>query len=356
MRRKNLGKMTVILLVLMMVVVGCGQANNGASADQNNGTSGQATDQPVSTEKESSPSEPEKSAVKYPEKPIELIIPFAAGANTDLIGRIVTSGVEKRLKKPIVVLNVPGASSAIGMTQAAKAAADGYTLVMTPSAPITINPQLKKVEYSPDSFVGVANIFSAPQVLVVPADAPYQNFEEWKEYVKQNPGKFTYGTTGTGNLHHVGMLKIANKFDLDMVQVPYDNAAETKKAILSKDVGGIVISDGGVADEVENGTLRVIVHVTDIKGVFPDKPLIKDFGVEGVNFFTGILAPKGTPDEIVQILTTAIKETLEDPETKGQLEKMDVNIDFKDQEEYYSMVKNEFKANGEVLKSIGLIK
>lgn len=331
------------LLVFSLIIAGCSQSGNQASSSQTS----------------SKPSPEAKS--DFPKKPIQLIVSFTAGGGPDTVARILAEGVKKHLPngQSVVVVNKPGGAATIGLTEVFTAKPDGYTIGITPTAPISIQPHFGKTPYSHDSFQPIMRVISEPSVLYVKSDAPWKTYEDWVEYVKQNPGEFTYSTSGVGSNPHITMESINSALGIQTTAVPYDGGAQMMTALLGDHVQGTLVLPTTAKPHIESGAIRPLFNAGKTKiEEYTDTPMLKDDkGVDvASDITTGLVAPKGIPQDVLTILHDAFKKALEDPEVVEQIRKTGVEPSYGGPEEYQQDITESYNFNGEILKNIGLVK
>ncbi len=344
----KVGSLKIVLSLLLMcslVLVGC-SANEGT----NNASPGNA---PSNTQEPAA--EPKSN---YPEEPITWIIPFAPGGNSDLIARTTGKYLEKYLpnKGKVTFENKPGGAGVIGVTEVFNAKPDGYTIATTAAAALSIKTVEGKTDYSYDSFLPVANIASVAQILAVPADAPYQNFEEWLAYVKQNPG-FKVAVSGAMNAQQLALEAFATEAGIELEFVVYGGEGEFVSALLGGHVQSGVFAQTVLRPHYESGKFVPIVNITGVKPDFlQDLPTFADLGyeAEGV-FFNGVIAPKGMPEDVQEILIEAFKKAAADPELIAEMEKLGQIMDYKGPEDYQATITKNAESNREVMKKLGII-
>ncbi|WP_164553250.1 Bug family tripartite tricarboxylate transporter substrate binding protein [Brevibacillus marinus] len=333
---------SLVTAIFMLAAVGCSQNAAPAPAGQT-----AAGDQGSQTK------------IDYPTKPIEIIVPYAPGGGTDAAARILANAVSKHLPngQSMVVSNKPGGAATIGMTEVFKAKPDGYTIGMTTTGATSIQPHYGKSPYTHDSFQAVIRVLSVPQVLVVRTDAPWKTFEEWLEYVKANPDKFTYGTAGAGHTAHIAMEALNMAAGIKTKHVPFDGAGPAVTALVGGHVEGAVVQVQEAKAQIDAGKIRALVNVGSNKiESYKDVPLATEKGYDvQVDVYTGVLAPKDTPPEIVSILHDAFKKALEEPEVIEQFKKIGVEPAYAGPEEFQKDITDSFNRNGEIMKKVGLL-
>ena len=254
-------------------------------------------------------------AADYPSKPVRVIVGFAAGSVTDTIARLMADQLGKSLGQPFVVENKPGANGMLGATEVARAAPDGYTLLVTNSSSITINPQIyKKAAYKPGDFAPISQIIDAPFILVV--NTPWaqahkiNTLADLLAYAKANPGKLSYGSAGPGNIAHLSYAMLSNRERLDTVHVPYKAGSQATLAAMGGEIQTL-FDTPPVLPHLEAGKLKALA-VTSAQRLakLPGVPTMAEAGVPDfqVSFWLGALAPKGTPQAVIDKLYGAIQQ------------------------------------------------
>lgn len=261
--------------------------------------------------------------VDYPNHPIRLIVPFAAGGSTDSQARIIADYVSRELGQSMVVVNVGGAGGTIGFNQAAKSTPDGYTLVTaTPS--LTINPHIQKdIAYDPlKDFEPIVQVATSPIVLVVPKNSTINSVRELIDMAKAKPGTLKYGSAGIGSATHLSSALFAAMANIDLVHVPYRGAGP---AILDLMAGRLDVqfeNAPSILGQVQGRELRPIaVGAAHRSAIFPDLPSIGETvpGYEATSWF-GLLAPTKTAAVVVDKINVAVNKALADPSVQKQLE------------------------------------
>lgn len=302
----------------------------------------------------------EKEKSDYPNKPIRMIVPYAAGGPTDLTARVIAAQMSTYLPngQSVVVENKPGGAATIGITEVFKSKPDGYTIAMTTMGANSIQPNLGKTVYTHDSFQAVAQILSQPHYLVVRADAPWETFDEWLEYVKKNPNEFTYSTAGTGNTGHLVMEALNDAAGIKTVHVPFEGNGPAITALLGGHVMGTNVQISDIKSYIESGEVRVLANTGHNKNKgFEDIPFFTEKNIDvDISVYTGIIAPKGIPQDVLETLTTAIQKSIDDPKTQEKFNSLSVETDFAGSDEFQKIITEDYKMSGEILKLAGLIK
>ena len=259
------------------------------------------------------------AAQVYPAKPIRLIVPYPPGGPTDFVGRAVGQKITEAWKQQVVVENRAGAASAVGTEVAARAPADGYTLLLGTSAGFCINPALGgKLPYDPErDFAPISLLVINPQILVVHPSLPVTSVKSLIALAKSRPGQINYASVGNASPAHLGMEMLKRMAGIDMVHVPYKGTSPAVTDILAGNVSLMFNSMPSVLPQVHAGRLRgIAVGSAKRSPAAPDIPTVSEAGVHGFEYVTwyGLFTPAGTPREIVSRLHAQIVKILSDPE------------------------------------------
>ncbi|MBD2848057.1 tripartite tricarboxylate transporter substrate binding protein [Paenibacillus sp. IB182496] len=300
-----------------------------------------------------------EDAGKYPSKPITWVVAYPAGGAPDLPARTLQPYVEKYLPNngKLSIVNKGGSGGTIGMTEVFKAKPDGYTIGTAAAAAITNLPLLGDTPYQYDELEPLLNYVKAAQFLVVPADAPYDNFDEWLAYASEHPEEFTYGVAGNANAQHVAMENFANQADVQIRAITYKGENEILTNLLGKQIKGGILNHALAYEHVKAGTLKLIVNITGVKPDYAaDIPTFKELGYDvEANFFNGLFVPLETPEELKTILQDAFKQALEDPELLAKFEELQLIPSYLGPEEFKQEIERDTESNRETLKMMGLI-
>ena len=264
-------------------------------------------------------------AQSFPAKPIRLLIAFPAGGPTDITMRSLADGASKILGQPVIVENKPGAGGTLPAQTLQTSAADGYTLAQIPLGVFRL-PYTTKINWDPVKDISyVLNVTGYAFGLVVPADSPLKTWTHYVGWAKANPGKLSFGSTGTLTSPHLTMELIAQAQGLQLLHVPYKGSADLMQALM----GGHIMSAAdstGFAPLVESGKLRVLNTWGEQRlAKFPDAPTLKELGLGLVqNSPFGIGAPRGTPADVVKRLHDAFKTAMEQDSYKTALARYDM--------------------------------
>jgi tripartite-type tricarboxylate transporter receptor subunit TctC len=263
-------------------------------------------------------------AQSYPAKPIRMISPYAPGGGSDTLARILGQKMAETIGQPVVVDNRPGAAGSIGAEMVARATPDGYTLLVTPSAVLTINPHLySKLRYHPfRDFAHVTAATNSPYYLVVNPKIPVASVKELIIYAKANPGKLSNGSSGNGSSTHLAGVLLNNMAGIDILHVPYKGSGPAIIDLLAGNIQLRFSSVVPVLPHVRSGRLRGLA-ISSAKRYtpLPDVPTIGESGLPGyvVESFYVVAAPAGTPKGIVARLNKEITGKLKDPDTAARM-------------------------------------
>lgn len=263
-------------------------------------------------------------AQDYPAKPIRLIVPYPPGGPTDFVGRLIGQKLTEAWGQQVVVENRAGAASAIGTEVAARAAADGYTLLLGTSAGFCINPALGgKLPYDPErDFAPVTLLVINPQILVVHPSLPVRSVRELVALAKRQPGQLNYASVGNASPQHLGMEMLKSMTGINMLHVPYKGTAPAVTDILAGNVSLMFNSMPSVLPQVNAGKLRgIAVGSAKRSPAAPDIPTVAEAGVPGFEYVTwyGMFAPAGTSRDIVGKLNAQVVKILSQPEMSRRL-------------------------------------
>lgn len=295
-------------------------------------------------------------AQAYPSKPLRIVVPTGAGGITDIVARIVGAWLSERLGQPVMIDNRAGASGIIGTEVAARAAPDGYTLLMVyPSHPV--NPTLKKqLPYDTQrDFTGVTTLTTVSLVLLVPPSLPVKNVKELIELAKKE--RVTFASVGAGSLAHLGAELFRAKTGIEMTHVPYRSAPAAQQALMGGEVMVFFDTPITAVPLVRDGRLRALGVSTPARSpLLPDVPTIEEAGVPGYEVlgWNGILVPSGTPDPIVQKLNAELRAILAEPEIRAKLEQQGAEPAPMEQAAFARLIRDDVSKWGDLIRAAGI--
>lgn len=298
----------------------------------------------------------------YPEKPITFVVGFPPGTSTDAVARILGESMGKRLGQSIIVENKPGVGGSLGVAQVAKAKPDGYTLVLSATAPMNINPHVyKSLTYDPlKDLEPIGQSTWLPYVLVMNKTKKINSFPELIDYAKAHPGELTYASIGKGTTSHLLMEMLSKTSGLDMVHVPYSGSTQSQSDVIGGNVDMTFDTVVSALPHVKAGRLNALaVSVNKRAELAPDIPTIEEQGIPNFNMgaWLGFFAPKGTSPEIIQKLHTTLNESLNDPETRKKLIALGSEVVSSESPQAFAeMVKENYETWGNLVKTAGIEK
>jgi tripartite-type tricarboxylate transporter receptor subunit TctC len=259
----------------------------------------------------------------YPNKPLRWIVSFPAGGAADFLARTMAAQMGKQMSQSIIVENRPGAAGIIGTEVASKAAPDGYTLLTGDNGAMVFHSAMyKKLPYDPKDFTPVGFMAHFPLILVVNPQAPFQNAKDWLAMVKQNPGKFSYASPGTGSPHHMGMELLKDRTKTAIVHIPYRGTVPAIQDVISGQVPMMIVDTAGGMAQIRAGKVKPLAVLSHKRiASLPDVPTIEELGVKDfqVTGWQALFVPKGTPEPIVKKLSQEMIAALNQPEVKARL-------------------------------------
>ena len=262
----------------------------------------------------------------WPNKPLRIVVPYAPGGANDILARVVAEKLAPSLGQPVLVENKPGAGAAIGTEFVVKAPADGYTLLMAASGPIVFNPALvAKLSYNPiTDLVPISMAGSFPMILAVNEASPAKTFNELVALSKANADKTNYSYPSAS--FQLVMELVKAKSGLRALNVPYQGSAPSINAVLTQEVQMTLIDSGPIAALVKSGKLRALAVTSEQRlASYPQVPTLKEQGIDlAVNFWSGLLAPAGTPASIVKRLQDEMARIMALPDVVERMAKLDI--------------------------------
>lgn len=288
----------------------------------------------------------------YPERPITIVVAWTAGGATDLLTRALQETLQRTIGGQIVVKNVPGAAGTLGTAEMARAAPDGYTLLISPIGPVTLQPHRLKLTYGPDDLAPICKLVDSPVVMMAAPNSKYKTVADVVKAAKAEPGKLPYGSTGPGTTPHIAKLAFAKAAGIDIKHVPYKGSADVVQGLLSNTVD--LFTDQPNLVPQYNLTALAIYSDKRIP-TYKDIPTMKEAGYDiQFSIWNAMFAPKGTPDAILAKLESACQATLKEPAVIESLGRQKQPIDFLDRKGTAAFIAAEFKKNGELMEAAGL--
>lgn len=289
-------------------------------------------------------------AAGFPEREVQIIVPYAAGGATDLIFRALAASTEKYLGRAVIIVNRAGGGGAVGFTEGAQAKPDGYTLTAA-ITPLTILPHQVKTAFTYNNFEPIINVVSDPSMFLVRSNSPWKNVKEFVDYAKKNPGMITVGNSGAGGGVHLVALAFERAVGVRFNHIPFAGGGPSVTALLGGHINAVSVSPPEGINHVKAGKLKIIALFADERfELFPNVPTVKE---EGLNFtmgmWRGLVAPKGTPISVIKKLQSAFKKGMGDPVFKKNAHDMSVKLYYLGPEKFGKMMAADHKYYGKLV-------
>jgi tripartite-type tricarboxylate transporter receptor subunit TctC len=256
-----------------------------------------------------------RDTAAYPDKPVNLVVPFPAGGGADLIARNLSEVGKTLFPQPIVVVNRPGGGGTVSASEVVRARPDGYTLGLMTMSIMTLQPHRVALPYkTPEDYTPVLEVINVPIVLTVRADAPWKSLREMLEAAKKEPGKIRVGSPGVGTTVHIAIEILKDKTGVDLTHVPFAGNAESVPALLGGHVEAIMLHPSDVIPHLRAGRARFLAtSETKRSTVYPDVPTFTELGLAeaGIGVYYLVIAPKATPAPVVQTIHDSFKKMIE---------------------------------------------
>jgi len=293
-------------------------------------------------------------AQNYPNKPIELQVPFAPGGTTDIVARIIADPLGKTLGQSVIVVNKPGGGGIVGAAETARATPDGYKLGIATVSSTAANPAINpKVPYDPiTDFTPIINIAATPNIIAVNPNFPAKNYAEFVAELKKNPGKYSYSTSGTGGIGHMLMELYKSLTGTFVTHIPYRGAGPALNDTVAGQVPIIFDNLPSALPFIKAGRLiPIVVSAPQRVAALPNVPTFKEVGLEPVNrmAYYGILGPKDLPREIVDKIGDATRKALADPAVRARIEATDSVVVANTPEQFAAQIKAEYAVYKQVV-------
>jgi tripartite-type tricarboxylate transporter receptor subunit TctC len=264
----------------------------------------------------------------YPNRPVELVVPYAAGGGADVMARAFSAAAVKHFPQSIIVINKPGAAGVIGWTDVINARPDGYKLALT-TVEVTFLNYLGSAKFGWDEMVPIAKLNGDPAVLVVRADGPYATLEQFLEASKKGDANIRIGNAGHGSMWHLAAVALADKAGSTLNHIPFAGGNPALQALLGGHIEAVIASAPEVAANVQAGKLRAlgVMSARRIKG-FEQVPTMKERNYDLVlGTWRGLAVPKGTPPEVINVLKAMTAKTMQEASLREIMEKQNFSTD-----------------------------
>ena len=292
---------------------------------------------------------------EYPSQPITIIVPYAPGGTTDVLGRALAQSLGKQLKQSVIVENKPGAAGSMGVVEMLKTKPDGYKLTLTPVG-IFRQPYLQKTPYDPiKDLTYIASFATYDFILGVPANSPFKTLKDLVDYAKKNPGAVDYGTPGKFTGNQVAMVLLGKAVGTEFVHVPFKGDSEAIAALIAGHTKAAVTTNS-IMTFMETGKVRALAVAADTRpAAFAQVPTFKEEGYDVVvPSPLGIAGPKGLPQPIVQKLDAAVKAAMQDPDVQRVVQNYGIRTDYRDAKTYTDFARTTFVGEKTLVQSMGL--
>jgi tripartite-type tricarboxylate transporter receptor subunit TctC len=296
-------------------------------------------------------------AADYPNRPITLVVAFTPGGPSDVLARIVGKKIEQLLSQPFVIENRPGAGGNLAAEAVAHAAPDGYTLLMGNNSILATNDSLyKRLNYQPKDFVPITLIGTQANILVVNTNLPAHSLKELIALAEAQPGKLNFASSGYGAAAHLAGELFKSEAKINIVHVPYKGAAPALQDVIAGHDQMMFATAASVIGHIQEGRVRALA-VTTLKRtqILPDVPTMDETGLKGFDASTwhGLVAPAGTPPEVIATLHDAAIKTLNDESVQTSLGKLGVDIVGKTPQEFQAYIESEIPKWTAIVKASG---
>jgi len=298
----------------------------------------------------------------FPSRAVTMIVPFPPGGVADIVGRPLAAMMEKSLKQPVVIVNRTGAGGALGMREVARAAPDGYTILMGLSSisifPVSERVNGKQPAYELKDFAPIALVTADPTVLVVRADSPYKSVKDFVAAAKANPGKINYSSSGVYGTLHVAMEIFANAAGIKLFHVPYGGGGPAITALLGGQVEASAQGPAAAIGQIKGGKMRALAGWgTERLKLLPDLPTFKELGYQDVEFYiwSGVFAPAATPAPIVSKLRESVKAAATSEDFRNAMEKVSTPVHYLDAPEFAKYWERDAKRLSAAVEKIGKV-
>jgi len=297
-------------------------------------------------------------AQAYPSKPVRVVVPYPAGSTPDIVGRTLSERLQKALGQPFVVENRTGAGGNIGADAVAKSAPDGHTLLVAVNGPVAVNKYLyKNMPYDPDKdLLPISLLASAPQMLVVKPQLNLADFKSFVEHVRKNPGRLSYASVGSGSASHLTMELLKNDARVFIVHIPYRGFPPAVTDLLAGNIDTMFAIIPAVLPHVKAGKMKALaVTALSRNKLAPDVPSVAELGYSQLESLAwiGLLAPAGTPPDIVSRLSSETVKGMRNPETREMLGRQGFDVVAGSPQEFARWIRAESEKWSKVIRASG---
>ena len=295
---------------------------------------------------------------QYPEKPVTILTGYGVGSPGDLIARGLATAARAHFPQPLVVMNRPGASGTLAISEMVRAKPDGYMLGLATAGNLTIQPHVTALQYAgPDTYVPVAKLVNQPNVLMVRTEARWKTAKQFLIYAKAHPGEITVGVAGLATVAHVNLEQLKRAANVDLKFALYDGPQQVQAALAGK-IDAAIAGAAPILPYVKSGKALVLGIFEERRlRALPETPTFKELGLDvTLGTFQAIVAPSGTPASIVEALAEAIRRAMSEPSFISLVEETGNIIEYEGPEPFTAYLRTKFEKNGELVKTLGLSK
>lgn len=278
----------------------------------------------------------------YPTRPVEAIVPASAGGGTDILARLFADAARKHFPQPLTIINKPGASATIGMSEIANARPDGYKIGFVVSE-LAIMPHLGVGKFSPAEFSPIAGLNVDPSGITVRADAPWKTLQEFLAAARSNPGGMRIGNSGAGSVFQFAAMSLENKAGVQFTHVPYQGASPSVMALVGGHIDAISVSVAEASQQILAGKLRCLGVMSDkrLPG-FENVPTLKEMDMDiQVAVWRGLAAPKGTPEPVMAILRNMAAKTAAEESFKQGMRHANLRLEYSEPAAFDAMIRQD---------------
>ncbi|WP_315126297.1 tripartite tricarboxylate transporter substrate binding protein [Comamonas antarctica] len=292
----------------------------------------------------------------YPQRPVELIVPFAAGGGTDVLARAMAETMRRHFSQSVIVMNRAGASGAVGWQELAAAKPDGYKLAII-TVEMTMIPHMGVTKITSDDVLPIARLNADPATIAVRADSPFKTVEEFLAAAKKSAGSVRIGNAGPGSLGHLAAAALEDKAGVQFSHLPYRGANPAVLDLLGGHIEAVAVTPVEVATYVAAGKIRPLAIMGDkrIQAGWEQVPTLKERGIDLViGGWRGLAAPKHTPPEIIQQLRTVMARTLQEPELRATMAKQNMGEGYLDQPAFLEVIARDNATFKQLVNKLGI--
>ncbi len=285
----------------------------------------------------------------YPDKPVTIIVPFGAGGETDLVARMMANGLTDEFKQNVLVQNIVGAAGMTGMSAAKDARPNGYTLAVTPSAPLAMHPHMRQVPYTLESFKYIGRLMESPYIVIVKNDSGWKDFNAMIADMKANPGKYFWGSTGVGSVPYFALMDLFKSFGVQVTHVPFSGDADALQDLAGNRIQ-VYVSTAGVLETFQ--VKPMVLLAPERLKVLPEIPSVKEFGKEVYySQWMVLMAPEKTPDDVVKTISKAMEKVCTSASFRENMAKLKLEPGYLNAADTKAFVYSESKKNEKLIKA-----